>query len=115
MYIHRAIESAVHRLLPQRKAVLVTGARQVGKTTMPRHTIPEEFFYMTLDNYRVLQIAERDPMSFFSVYPLPTVVDEVRHAPSFFRQVKFVVDQPDAKGPIVLTGSQDNQPPYAWS
>ena len=109
MYIHRAIESAVHRLLPQRKVVLVTDARQVGKTTMLRHTMPEEFFYMTLDNYRVLQIAERDPMSFFSVYPLPTVVDEVRHAPSFFRQVKFVVDQPDAKGPIVLTGSQDNR------
>ena len=106
MYIHRSIETAVRRLLPQRKVVLVTGARQVGKTTMLRHTMPAEFSFVTLDDFRALQIAERDPMSFFSVYPLPTVVGEVQHAPSLFRQIKFVVDQSDAKGSIVLTGSQ---------
>ncbi len=110
MYIHRAIEASLHRLLSQRSVVLVMGSRQVGKTTMLRHAVPAGYTYVTLDDYRALQIAERDPLSFFSVYPLPTVVDEAQRASSLLRCLETTQDQSDARGPIVLAGSEACRP-----
>lgn len=107
-YVHREIERALQSRLSQRKVLLITGARQVGKTTMLKNCL-RDYSYVTLDDYRALQVAERDPMSFFETYGMPIAVDEVQLVPSLFRQVKYQVDQSDAKGAVVLTGSQTYQ------
>ena len=109
MYITREIEGALFSRLRQRKVVLVTGARQVGKTTLLQERLPESFAYVTLDDYRARDVASRDPMSFFVTYGYPAAIDEVQLAPELFHQVKYTVDQSDDYGVVILTGSQTYQ------
>lgn len=106
MYISREIEPTFERLLGQFKVVLVTGSRQVGKTTMIKHCLGGHYGYVTLDDPVALNAAVSDPALFFQDHPLPLVIDEVQYAPSLFRYIKLIVDASDARGQIVLTGSQ---------
>ena len=92
--------------------VLVTGARQVGKTTMLQHLLPGDFRYVTLDDPRAGVLAREDPALFFDANRLPVAVDEVQRVPGLFQQVKFLVDQSPEMGRVVLTGSPD-LPPHA--
>ena len=105
MYIRRAAERTVLGLLEEAKVVLVTGARQVGKTTMLRHCMPPEYGYVSLDDPDALSLAH-DPELFFRTYRPPVVIDEIQRRPELFGYVKFLVDQSDEFGQIVLTGSQ---------
>ena len=105
MYIPREIESVLQAYRRQFKVTLVTGARQVGKTTMLRHVMPE-VEYTTLDDPRELSLATHDEALFFRGHGLPLVVDEVQRVPGLFRYVKYLVDQTPDKGQVVLTGSQ---------
>ena len=93
----------------QFKVVLITGARQVGKTTMLQHVLPEDFRYVTLDDPRAEVLAREDPVLFFDDHRLPVAVDEVQRVPGLFQQVKFLVDRSDETGLVVLTGSQTFQ------
>ena len=106
MYVHREAESTLLDLMRQFKVVLVTGARQVGKTTMLHHVLPEGFHYVTLDDPRASALAQADPVLFFDDHRLPVAVDEVQRVPGLFQQVKFLVDQTPETGLVVLTGSQ---------
>ncbi len=105
MYIKRAAERTVLGLLGEAKVVLVTGARQVGKTTMLRHCMPSEYGYVSLDDPEALSLA-RDPELFFRAHQPPVVIDEIQRRPELFAYVKFLVDQSNDFGQIVLTGSQ---------
>lgn len=106
MYRHREAEATLLSLMRQFKVVLVTGARQVGKTTMLQHVLPENFRYVTLDDPRAGVLAREDPVLFFDANRLPVAVDEVQRVPELFQQVKFLVDQSPEVGRVVLTGSQ---------
>lgn len=106
MYIERELEGALDERLRQSKVVLVTGARQVGKTTMLRNHAAEGRAYVTLDVARDLALAQGDPEGFFDEHPLPVIVDEVQQAPDLFRQIKALVDQDEECGRAILTGSQ---------
>jgi len=106
MYRHREAEATLLPLMRQFKVVLVTGARQVGKTTMLQHVLPEDFRYVTLDDPRAGVLAREDPVLFFDPNRLPVAVDEVQRVPELFQQVKFLVDQSPEVGRVVLTGSQ---------
>ena len=106
MYRHREAEATLLSLMRQFKVVLVTGARQVGKTTMLQHVLPEDFRYVTLDDPRAEVLAREDPVLFFDANRLPVAVDEVQRVPGLFQQVKFLVDQSPETGCVVLTGSQ---------
>lgn len=106
MYIKREIEAKLDSYLKQFKVVLVTGARQVGKTTMLRHHLPTEYEYVSLDDMNQLMLASTDSAAFLNEHRLPIVIDEVQQAPDLFRQAKLVVDGTDECGMIVLTGSQ---------
>ena len=106
MYRHREAEATLLSLMGQFKVVLVTGARQVGKTTMLQHVLPEDFRYVTLDDPRAGVLAREDPVLFFDANRLPVAVDEVQRVPELFQQVKFLVDQSPETGRVVLTGSQ---------
>ena len=106
MYISRDIESAIDVMLGQGKVVLVTGARQVGKTTTLRHHLGDSFGYVSMDDPRERALAMQDSVLFFESKELPLIIDEVQRVPELFSSVKWIVDQSDEKGRIVLTGSQ---------
>lgn len=86
--------------------VVVTGARQVGKTTLLRRLFPDHN-YVSLDLPSVAEQAESSPELFLSKHPGPLLLDEVQYAPALFRHLKVVVDTDRHKhGQYVLTGSQ---------
>lgn len=109
MYIEREIQPVVNAYRRQFKSVLVTGARQVGKTTMLKHDLPASFDYVSLDNLEMLARIKDDSALFFIEHDLPLVIDEVQYAPELFMRVKRIVDASDKKGQIILTGSQTYQ------
>ena len=90
-YIKRHIEHILTEMLNQFKVVLVTGPRQVGKSTMIKHLLPS-FEYVTLENMADLDMARTDPGLFFKNHSLPLVIDEVQYAPELFREIKRICD-----------------------
>lgn len=106
MYIKREIEATIDSMLKQGKVVLITGARQVGKTTVLRNHLGSSFEYVSMENPRDYQLAKQDAVLFFDSKSLPLIIDEVQRAPELFSTVKWIVDQSGEKGRIVLTGSQ---------
>lgn len=106
MYIRREIESTIDAMLTQGKVVLITGARQVGKTTVLKEHLGGSFSYVSMENPRDYLLAKQDAVLFFDTHELPLIVDEVQRVPELFSPVKWIVDQSDQKGRIVLTGSQ---------
>ncbi len=106
-YIRRNLERKFTLMSDFFKAVLVTGARQVGKTTMLRHLAEKRNrTYVTLDNLMARNLAKRDPVLFFQTYKPPIIIDEVQYAPELFTQIKVLCDESNATGLFWLTGSQ---------
>lgn len=106
-YIQRGLERKFIRMSEFFKAVLVTGARQVGKTTMLRHLAEgQNRTYVTLDNLMARNLAKNDPVLFFQTYKPPIIIDEVQYAPELFSQIKILCDESEDKGLFWLTGSQ---------
>lgn len=106
MYIEREIQKTLQSYMKQFKVVLVTGARQAGKTTMLKHVLGESFSYVTLDDLNELNNALNSPSTFVTNSTLPVFIDEVQLAPSLFRQIKLIVDRCEDEGVVVLSGSQ---------
>lgn len=112
-YIKRAAESRVLKASKSFKVVLVTGPRQVGKTTMLKHLAETEREneepkrnYVTLDDIEVRDLARRDPSMFLDAYPAPVLIDEVQYAPEILPYIKMRVDDCEGNGTYWLTGSQ---------
>lgn len=106
MEFQREIAPAVSRLAAHFPAVVVTGARQAGKTTLLTRLFPD-YRYVSLDLPQQAQLAEEDPRSFLERHPPPLLVDEVQYAPRLFRYLKVEIDRNrDANGQFILTGSQ---------
>lgn len=107
-YIPRTLERKFIRMSDFFKAVLVTGARQVGKTTMLKHLAEgQNRTYVTLDNLMARNLAKTDPALFFQTYKPPVIIDEVQYAPELFGQIKIICDESEEKGLFWLTGSQN--------
>jgi len=86
--------------------VVLTGARQAGKTTALQNLFPHHR-YVSLDLPSLAEQAERDPETFLSTNPPPLIVDEVQYAPGLFRHIKAAVDRNrHNNGQYILTGSQ---------
>lgn len=106
-YIHRALERKFLHMSGFFKAVLVTGARQVGKTTLLKHLAQGQGrAYATLDDLMARELAARDPALFFQTYKPPLLIDEVQYAPQLFGQIKRLCDESQEPGLFWLTGSQ---------
>ncbi|MBQ4347266.1 MAG: ATP-binding protein [Firmicutes bacterium] len=106
-YIERALERKFLRMSSFFKAVLVTGARQVGKTTMLKHLAENENrTYVTMDNLMARELAQTDPVLFFQTYKPPIIIDEIQKAPRLFEQIKIMCDEREETGQFWLTGSQ---------
>lgn len=106
MYYQRHIEKKIIEAKDMFKVLLITGPRQVGKTTTLKHLFKDSYNYVTLDDVTELTIAKEDPKLFFMNHPLPLIIDEVQLAPSLFREIKRIVDNLEVYGQIILTGSQ---------
>ncbi len=108
MYIRRHAEKAVKKLSNMFGAVLVTGPRQVGKTTMLLEISSDmpEMSYVTLDDPIILEPAKEQSGTFFKDNPPPLFIDEIQHAPNLFMQIKLLLDQNREKGQFFLSGSQ---------
>ncbi len=104
-YIARELERKFLKANNFFKVVLVTGARQVGKTTMLKHLAVDRT-YVSMDNYMARSLAQSDPVLFFQTYKPPILIDEVQKAPQLFEQIKVICDATDEPGLIWLTGSQ---------
>jgi len=106
-YINRHAERKFAKMSNFFKAVMVTGARQVGKTTMLHHLAAgENRTYVTLDNLMARNLAKTDPVLFFQTYKPPIIIDEVQYAPELFSQIKILCDESEDTGQFWLTGSQ---------
>ena len=106
MYLERHVYSYVERMMKQFKVLLITGSRQVGKSTMLKEKLLPDYDYVVLDDYSELDMAKNDPALFIKNHKLPFIIDEVQRAPELFLQLKYIVDQAADKGKIILTGSQ---------
>jgi predicted AAA+ superfamily ATPase len=105
MYIKRHMESVVEKSSAMFGSVLVTGPRQVGKTTMLRE-ITKDIKYVTLDDPLRLSSAVNESITFFKNFPPPVFIDEVQRAPSLFPVIKMIIDEKGKKGLFYLSGSQ---------
>lgn len=106
MFINRKIINVLQEGIRYFPAVVVTGARQIGKTTLIRKLLPD-YSYVTLDRPLAAEQAEVDPEAFLKAYPAPVIIDEIQYAPSLFRYLKIKIDENrDLKGQYILTGSQ---------
>lgn len=106
-YLERALERKFLRMSSFFKAVLVTGARQVGKTTMLKHLAAKQRrTYVSMDNIMARALAQSDPVLFFQTYKPPIIIDEIQKAPELFEQIKIMCDESDERGKFWLTGSQ---------
>lgn len=106
-YITRELERKFKQMDEFFKVVLVTGARQVGKTTMLKHLAKgTDRTYVTLDDLMARELAQTDPALFFQTYKPPILIDEVQHAPQLFERIKLMCENTEETGQFWLTGSQ---------
>ncbi len=105
MWIARKYQKTLKDLFDQFPVVVLTGARQVGKTSLVRKVFPRAS-YVSLDVPARAAQAEQDPEAFLSEHPEPLIIDEVQYAPALFRHLKVRVDEKKRPGRFLLTGSQ---------
>lgn len=106
-YIHRSLEKVVMEVTREYPVVLVTGPRQVGKTTMLQKLMEgTERNYVSLDDLNNRNLAKNDPELFLQLHKPPVLIDEVQYAPELFTYIKIYVDKQHHAGDFWLTGSQ---------
>lgn len=105
-YIKRDIEDKIIALSKEYSCILITGPRQVGKTTVLRQLMDETREYVTLDDLEERSLAKRDPAMFLQLHSTPIMIDEVQYAPELFSYIKMEIDKGAAPGTYWLTGSQ---------
>ena len=108
-YIKRHLETHVLALSREYPVLLLTGPRQVGKTTMLKKLMQKEKRprnYVTLDDLNERSLAVRDPAMFLQIHQPPVLIDEVQYAPELFTYIKILVDKKRCPGDFWLTGSQ---------
>lgn len=109
MTLRRTLEQSILDYSSHFKVLLLTGMRQVGKTTLLKELCRDGRSYVTLDNPSDLKLAKTEPVLFFQTYRPPVLIDEIQYAPELFPVIKQLADASPAKGQIWLTGSQQFQ------
>ena len=104
-YINRAMEATFKRMAQEFSVVLLTGPRQVGKTTMLKMLAEAEGVnreYVTLDDITEREMAKNDPKLFLQLHKPPVFIDEVQYAPELFPYIKIYVDEHQQAGDFLL-------------
>ncbi len=110
MYKNRFLESQLINFSRTFPIILLTGARQVGKTTLLKHISQQvsrlRHNYVSLDEFQIRSLAKNDPGLFLQQFPAPLIIDEVQYAPGLFTYLKIEVERKKRMGGYWLTGSQ---------
>ena len=107
-YIKRHLESRILELSKSWSAILLTGPRQAGKTTMLRELAAKENIgrkYVSLDDLNLREMAKVDPLTFLQLHKPPIIIEEVQYAPELFSYIKMRIDDYHKPGDFWLTGS----------
>ena len=104
-YIDRAITDTLKKRLSKSKCLLLTGARQVGKSTLVKHVFPD-YHRANFDDKLTRLQAREEPKLFFMNNPRPLFIDEVQKENSILEEIKLIVDESDSRGDFILSGSQ---------
>ena len=105
MYIKRAMEDVILRANQTFKAILITGARQTGKSTILQQMFPDRKMISFDDSYLESQ-ARNNPDMFMQLNAPPITIDEVQYVPELFRYIKMACDERNERGLFSLSGSQ---------
>lgn len=106
MYVPRTLENFINNSARQFPVLLLTGARQVGKTTCMRYLAEKERAYVSLDDPLILNLAKEDPALFMQRFPPPVLIDEIQYAPELLPYIKMEVDRKRKPSSFWITGSQ---------
>jgi len=106
MYINRALEGSFLEASKQFPVMLLTGPRQVGKTTFLQHLCSKDRTYVTLDDPMICALAREEPALFLQRFEPPVLIDEIQYAPQLLPCIKMSVDSRKKPGMFWLTGSQ---------
>ncbi len=115
MYLNRQIEIEFKKILKEYSCIVLTGARQVGKSTLININKPNDMKYVTLDDIDLLSLAKTDPKYFLEFHGVPLCIDEIQKAPNLLNYIKIKIDEhklecmkKNIKNELlyVLTGSQ---------
>lgn len=105
-YYKRTLETFLQGTANQFPVILVTGPRQVGKTTLLKHLSKTKRTYVTLDDPQMALLAKEDPALFLQRFKPPVLIDEIQYAPELLPLIKMQVDREKKAGAFWLTGSQ---------
>lgn len=106
MYIKRAIEAQIKKESEFYPVLVLTGPRQVGKTTVLKESQKKERNYVSLDSLTNRDLAKTDPVLFLQRFSPPVLIDEIQYAPELLPYIKEIVDEKQEAGMFWLTGSQ---------
>lgn len=105
-YYPRDIEKTLQKAAKQFRVIVLTGARQTGKSTLLKHLFGKTHACVSLDDPKNLKLARQDPELFFHEYPAPLILDEIQYAPQLLTYIKLQVDSSPKRGQFLITGSQ---------
>jgi len=106
MYIFRHLQEKILNVSGTFPALLLSGARQVGKTTLLKHLKENKRKYLSLDDPEIKELAVNDPAMFLQRFPPPLFIDEIQYAPQLFPHFKMYIDNNQQNGLFWLSGSQ---------
>lgn len=106
MYLKRTLENQILKASKAFPVVLISGPRQVGKTTVLKNIENDSRTYVTLDNPMLRALAQDEPEIFLQRFKRPILIDEIQYAPQLFPYIKMEVDENKKPGDFWLTGSQ---------
>ena len=104
-YIKRKLEDSILQAAEQFPAVVLTGPRQTGKSTLVKHIFPQHS-YITFDDIGIREIAKSDPAMFVSSLKKPVIIDEIQYVPQLLSYIKIHIDNDRRNGHFIITGSQ---------
>ncbi len=107
-FIERSIEPVIRRAAKEFPAIVLTGPRQSGKTTLLKHIFGDKYRYVSLEPPDIRMAATEDPRGFMEIYPPPVIFDEIQYVPNLLPYIKEKIDaRRDRYGQFLITGSQN--------